>query len=252
MPYEYSCTPMDEGIAAVGVIALIVVLFYLLMFAFLILTYVLQSLGMYTIAKRRGIHKPWLAWIPVGNMWMLGSISDQYQYVVKGRVRNRRKTLMGLTIAIYALMIPVYALYIMMIIFSVASPETVTGEGMVAYGLLIVLLALVMMVVAIVAAVFQYIALYDLFVSCDPGNAVMYLVLSIFINVTLPFFMFACRKKDLGMPPRKAVTPVQPTWQPVQQIPAEPAPEEPVPAEETALVEEPAPAEEPQEENMEE
>lgn len=252
MPFEYSYTPMDEGIAAVGVIALVVVLFYLLMFAFLILTYVLQSLGMYTIAKRRGIHKPWLAWVPVGNMWILGSISDQYQYVVKGRVRNRRKTLMGLTIAIYALMIPVYALYIMMIIFSVASPETVTGEGMVAYGLLVVLLALAMMVVAIVAAVFQYIALYDLFVSCDPNNAVMYLVLSIFINVTLPFFMFACRKKDLGMPPRKPVTPAQPTWQPVQQIPAEPAPEEPVPAEETAPVEESAPTEEPQEENTEE
>ena len=39
--------------------------------------YVLWSLGVYTIAKRRGIRKPWLSWIPVGNLWILGSISDQ-------------------------------------------------------------------------------------------------------------------------------------------------------------------------------
>jgi hypothetical protein len=29
----------------------------------------------------------------------------------------------------------------------------------------------------------------------------MFLVLSIFITITQPFFMFACRNKDLGMVP---------------------------------------------------
>lgn len=243
-----SHTPMDEGIAAVGVVALIVVLLYLVMFAFFALTYVLQSLGMYSIAKRRGIHNPWLAWIPVGNMWILGSISDQYQYVVKGKVRNRRKALMGLMIAMLVVMIPVYVLYFMMIIFSAASPEEFAGEGLWVYGLVLILLALVMMVITIIAVVIQYIALYDFFVSCDPNNSVMYLVLSIFFNITLPFFMFACRKKDLGMPPRKPIEAVQPAWSPVQQIPAEPVQQMPaeelVYAEEAVAVEEPAPVEE--------
>lgn len=209
MPDTYVYEPEAAGMAAVGVIALIIVGFYLLVFGFLILTYVLQSLGMYTIAKRRGIHKPWLAWVPVGNMWILGSISDQYQYVVKGRVRNRRKVLTGLTVGMYALMVPVYVLYFMMIIFAAAAPEAVGEEPALVYLLLVFLAVLAMMIVAIVAMVFQYIAIYDLFASCEPNNAVVYLVLSILINVTLPFFMFACRKKDLGMPPRKTETPAQ-------------------------------------------
>lgn len=209
MPYTYGYEATDAGMAAVGVIALIVVGIYLLMFAFIILTYILQSLGMYTIAKRRGIRKPWLAWLPVGNMWILGSISDQYQYVAKGRVRNRRKVLTGLTIGMYALMVPVYVLYFMMIILAAAAPDAVAGESALAFMLVVFLVVFAMMTVAIVAAVFQYIAIYDLFASCDPNNAVVFLVLSILINVTLPFFVFACRKKDLGMPPRKTEIPSQ-------------------------------------------
>ena len=44
-----------------------------------IVSYVLLAWGLFTIAKRRGINKPWLAWIPVVNVWMLGCISDQYR-----------------------------------------------------------------------------------------------------------------------------------------------------------------------------
>ena len=58
-------------------------------------TYVLTALGLYTIAQRRGINKPWLAWIPVVNVWTLGCISDQYRYVVKGEKKSKRKVLIG-------------------------------------------------------------------------------------------------------------------------------------------------------------
>ena len=49
-----------------------------------IATYVLSALGLYTIAKRRGLNHPWLAWIPVASAWIVGSLSDQYRYVVNG------------------------------------------------------------------------------------------------------------------------------------------------------------------------
>lgn len=29
--------------------------------------YIFESLGLYTIAKRRGIRHPWLSWVPLGN-----------------------------------------------------------------------------------------------------------------------------------------------------------------------------------------
>lgn len=58
-------------------------------------------------------------------------------------------------------------------------------------------------IISIVLMVFQYIALYDLFCSCNPENSTMFLVLSILFGVARPFFIFADRNKDLGMPPRK-------------------------------------------------
>ena len=86
---------------------------------------------------------------------------------------------------------------------------------------------------------------FDLFFSCDKDNCTLFLVLSVVIVVVLPFLVFACRKKDLGMPPRKVQVPVAP-WQP--------APEPPVWQNAVApqLEEEPAPAEEAAEEPTEE
>ena len=203
---------------AIGIMIAILV-FYLIAMAFAIVAYVLRSLGIYTIAKRRGIHHPWLAWIPVGDLWTMGSISDQYQYVSKGKVRNRRKVLLGLSIALYALMV-------VLIVVEVATMfmlESNTGAA-VASGISLIPITLAYIGLGITTTVFMYIAMYDIYNSCNPDNAVMFLVLGIFFNVLQPFFLFACRKKDLGMPPRR-----KPEAQPViaeipQQAPvAEPA-----------------------------
>lgn len=211
----------EEAFGFGGIVLGVMLVFYLLMLAFSIAVYVLQSLGFYQIAKRRGIHNPWLAWLPVGNMWILGSISDQYQYVAKGKVRNRRKVLMGLMIATFALMIPVFAGYGAFIAGIITEYTYSSADIMAGAGVMIALLSyLAMIVIGIVATVFQYIALYDLYASCDPHNSVMYIVLSIFINVTMPFFVFSCRKKDLGMPPKKPQPAPEP---PVTETVAEPA-----------------------------
>ena len=58
-----------------------------------IAAYVLRAWGMYAIAKRRGINNPWMSWVPVLDLWVLGCISDQYQYGVKDKICNRRKWL---------------------------------------------------------------------------------------------------------------------------------------------------------------
>lgn len=175
-----------------------------------ILFYVLQSLAVYTVAKRRGIKNPGLAWVPVANYWIMGCISDQYKYVVKGKVQNRRTVMLALQIAAVVLSILASVLELFLpalgVILSVAN-----------YG------------VAIASMVIWYMALYDLYSSCNPDNSVLFLVLSILLGVTMPFFMFACRNKDKGMPPRKPVQPAyQPTagvqWQPIPEAPAsEPA-----------------------------
>lgn len=220
MPYDfdYSAELGAEGANILLAFAGVLLVIGLLAVAFGIACYVLESLGMYTIAKRRGIHNPWLAWIPVGNVWILGSISDQYQYVVKGRVRNRRKVLLGLCIGSVVLAVISIPAYVGMAV------SEVLGNGTLSTGLgAVFVVNQLLTAVGIVAAVFQYIAYYDLYMSCNPENAVLYLVLSILFSVAMPFFIFFSRKKDLGMPPRKP----QPTAAP-QQIPQTPVWQKPV------------------------
>ena len=179
-----------------------------LLFAVLaaVVTYVLHSVGMYTIAKRRGIHHPGLAWVPVANAWILGSISDQYQYVVKGRIRSRRKVLLGLMIAANVLFLAFLAVFTASVVTAVSLQGGAARFVTVAPWIGSIGVYLAAWIVAMIATVFMYIAYYDLFRSCIPDNAVLFLVLSIFFNFLPPFFVFASRKQDGGMPPRRAQT----------------------------------------------
>lgn len=183
-------------------------IYSLIVSAFGIAAYVLRALGLYTIAKRRGINHPWMGWVPVLDLWVLGCISDQYQYVVKGKDKNKRKWLLGLNIAIAVVYI-VFFVFCGIAVAGVISGATgglrekqlLTALMGPATGLLICLIPLV--IIAIAVAVIRYVAFYDLYTSCNPQNNVLFLVLSIFFSVTEPFFVFFIRNKDEGMPPRR-------------------------------------------------
>lgn len=232
---DYGFTMDAETALALSVIGRVFLLIFGIFLVFGIVLYVLEALGQYTIAKRRGIRKPWLAWIPIANVWTLGCISDQYQYVAKGRVRSRRKVLLVLDIltAIAACAtIVMYFRFILSILGSIPELDYMTDAEALErffYPMMEMLAGCVVMVpLAIALTVFAYIALYDLYCSCDPRYSVMYLVLSILFGVVTPFFIFAVRNKDDGMPPRRVdaqpQTPpaVQPGWHAIDSTSAAP------------------------------
>ena len=175
---------------------------------FSIAAYILTAMAIYTISRRRGLTNAWLAWIPVANVWLLGSLSDQYQYVVKGQDKTKRKWLLILNIlkAVLLTMIVILAV--------VAAGSLFANQLSEIMGLVVALLGLVLPLcaVTITLCVIRYMALYDIYRSVDPGNAVLYLVLSILFGPTEPFFLFFNREKDQGMPPRKK----QPVYETVE------------------------------------
>ena len=101
---EYVFEGLGAGFAAFYTVYSLVASF------FGIAVYVLRALGIYSIAKRRGINHPWMSWVPVLDLWVLGCISDQYQYVVKGKVKNKRKWLLGLNIVLAVIYIVFFVL----------------------------------------------------------------------------------------------------------------------------------------------
>lgn len=201
--------------------------YILLVYGLSILMYVLRAIGMYSIAKRRGIKSPWMAWVPVVDQYLLGSISDQYHYVVKGENKSKRKALLTLNIIMWVLYIAMMAMY------GVVMFNMVTGaiDGMSESAMLEVIIgptigmlgiSLPIIGIAIAIMIIRYMALYDLYQSCSPNNAVLYLVLGIVIGFLEPIFIFVSRKKDDGMPPRKAepvgYIPQQPAYQPAEPV----------------------------------
>ena len=231
----YNYPEIDMDAAQIGGMVGIILIIYLviLLFAsiFGIISYILTSLGTYTIANRRGIKNAWLAWIPVGSTWIMGCISDQYQQVAKGKNTRRRITLL----VTYA--VTMGASFIVGVISGIL--EFVPDAMVLAIVMLVV--ALAMLGVAIAYSVLFYFCLYDLYASCKPESGVLYIVLTILVSITTPFLIFSCRNKDQGMPaPQPQYQPPvygqqppvygqqppmygqQPTWQSVQNQPVQP------------------------------
>lgn len=186
--------------------------------------YVFTALGLYTLAQRRGLRNPWLAWVPVANVWILGSLSDQYRYVVRGQVRSKRKVLLTLNIisAVMGLVMTVVivaAVVRWVFSFQAGASETEIVNAILGSVMGVLALCVPWAGVAIASAVLSYMALYDIYTSCDPANNTVYLVLSILFGFTQAIFLFLCRNRDDGMPPRRDAQPQyrQPAQEPWQQ-----------------------------------
>ena len=173
-----------------------------------IASYVLTAMALYTIAVRRGVSKAWLSWIPGLNVWIVGSLSDQYRYVVKGQYKSKRKILLILKLLTILLWIcaAIVALGVAIDITGTLRYGTHVNSmlRMVSGPVLGILgLALPIAGLSVASAVIYFMALYDIYVSLDPDNSILFIVLSILFRVTKPFFLFFNRNKEQGMPPRK-------------------------------------------------
>lgn len=170
-------------------------------------SYVFCALSLYTIAQRRCIRKAWLAWVPVLNVWILGSISDQYRYVAKGEVRNKRKVL--LTVSILQIIVAAVAAIKLAVNLALAVAGVAQGcdeMEVIRWFLSSLAYFVPVAILSLVGLVFRAMALYDLYSSCEPANNVLYLILSIIpgiSHITRPLFLFLCRNQDGGMPPRR-------------------------------------------------
>lgn len=200
-----------------------------------IVCYIIMSLGLSSLAKRRIINHSWLAWIPIGNLWILGCLVDQYHRTVGGKEKSNhadRLFWLGLTsvvliVAIVVMLVaglsycsknaPVdgteHELYAgleqhsgderaMVILMRMAQmlkkdPDVARSVNIGLIGLSILLVALIAAVIWL--AVEQYRALYFLYASCLPRHAVWFLVVSIVLGVEA-VFVFICRKQHQGMP----------------------------------------------------
>lgn len=186
-----------------------------------IVGYVLTAISLYQIGKRRRIRNYGLAWVPIGNLWVINAIGDQYQEIRTGQRQYLRRWAMGLIGGFVLLWLLGMVMAFSAVVKAFTYRDTLTPGEIMSLGssAMLMILAILLMLAAWTAAmVLTYISLYRLYRSTRPQSAVVFLVLSIVIPVTAPFFLFACRKYDAPIEMLRSPIPPQP-----QQLEAPPA-----------------------------
>lgn len=153
----------------IGIIIVICLCIMIFACVFAIIAYIFKGISLYTLAKKRNLRYPWIAWIPMANRYLLGAlINDQ--------------------VSIGSLHIP-YAAIILPLLSGVSTllSNTVTLIPFVGW--------IFLFIAGILIAIYEYSAYYWLYRIYNPKNATLYLVLSIIFPVTIPFFWFSLRDK---------------------------------------------------------
>ena len=165
-----------------------------------IVLYVLGAIGLGGIAQKRGIRNWGLAWVPIGNAWILGSVADHYERVARQREKKQRIALLVLNLVMLLLIACVTIVSASLAFRAAASGTALSDSAVMSYVLIIILLALALVGVSIACAVLTYIAYYKVYLSCSPENATLFLVLGILFNLLNPIFLFAVRNRMNGLP----------------------------------------------------
>ncbi len=199
--YGYHNVPLggaEEEIAFLGVFLVFYVIIIVIASAASLTTYILNSIGLMTIAKNRGIKNPWMAWIPFASSYLFGMVSDDVNRY-KGKQTKHSAILLGLEIASVACIFVGYLLCFGVGVTAgvmsessgaAASPAILGAFG----GIFVILLAFVPM---IIYTVFYYIALYNILQTYAPNHAILVLLLTLLVFSPLAsIYLFVIRNKQ--------------------------------------------------------
>lgn len=179
-----------------------IIVLYIVLFAGVIANYVLTSLSLYTIAKRRLIRNPWLAWLPIASVWTIGSIADDYDARMNIN-RKWRVVLLTLTLVFFAVFMIMYIAMFVMVFSFVMEHQIVEPlpEEVVAFVIPISLFATVISVVGMALSICTYICMFKIFESTVPHKALKYFLLSMFIPFASAICLFLSRNQGYSNTP---------------------------------------------------
>lgn len=173
--------------------------------------YLLESISVYKMAKSAQIKNPWLAFIPVANGWVYGTLAEKY------KKKNGTKS------ARFGIILPVLEGIVLietiaLTIFTVISIKEITGYALDAVNtstemvpeqfmslIPVIILYFALMAVAFAYAVVFFIALWRVYSSFDKSNATLYIVLSVIFTISVPIILFIIRNRKPEFDPHNNV-----------------------------------------------
>lgn len=163
--------------------------------------YLLESISVYKMAKSAQIKNPWLAFIPVANDWVFGTLAEKYK-----KKNGTKSARFGIILPVLEGIVLIEA--IALTIFTVISIKEITGYALDAVNtssemapeqfmslIPVIILYFALMAVAIAYAVVFFIALWRVYSSFDKSNATLYIVLSVIFTISVPIILFIIRNR---------------------------------------------------------
>ena len=163
--------------------------------------YLLESISVYKMAKSAEIKNPWLAFIPVANDWVFGTLAEKYK-----KKNGTKSARFGIILPVLEGIVLIEA--IALTIFTVISVKEITGYALDAVNtsaemapeqfmslIPVIILYFALMAVAIAYAVVFFIALWRVYSSFDKLNATLYIVLSVIFTISVPIILFIIRNR---------------------------------------------------------
>lgn len=172
--------------------------FFIVFFAIGITAYVLEAIAIKNLSKTLKHPDPWLAFIPGAQSYMLGYIADA-RSVINDRKRTKYRILLPVFNCVSILSVFLfYFLFIFLFLYIGISSEYNNIDfdtGFLGLSIFCLIFSLLLFALSIVSMVYNYIALYNVYKVFKPNSAVAFLVLSIFVNVSIPIILFCIRKE---------------------------------------------------------
>ncbi len=208
LPYNNYYNTIDEleifmqkfVIAMVGV----VIIFLLIALA----QYIMQSIALTHIGRRRGIKAPWLIWIPIARNWAIGALADEYD-ARNGHKRRFRVLLLVFVLIFYGLYFALYGSIFAMIpaLEAAENDPQLIISGVI--GLFVGLYsgAIVIALSGLVVTAINYICLFKIYESLSSKHCVLHFILSILIPLYLPISLLCLKNSGHPYPETPAELP---------------------------------------------
>ena len=204
--YEYNY-PVSNSEGLVGVILSVYLIILTLILAFVLVSYIFHSVGLYTIGKRMGKEYPWLAFIPYAR--------DYFQGELAGPIKLKNKEIKNP--GIWNLVIPIISsvlagafTVLIILVTGVGAAAQISGAGGAGIALLFVIMLYTLLIVAVIAAQAAQMALKvlinkQILERFTAGNmGLVHAVLMIVVPLYEALCFFVMRKRDFnpGMEPK--------------------------------------------------
>lgn len=212
----------------IGIIVYLIVM--ALCWGISIAQYVLHSMALYKISKKRNLKNSFLAWIPVASYWTLGNIADDIDGDRNLKSKFRKVLLTLGIILIGAAILFFIVFFVLMAVAAMASvngymPETTSiTVAIIMYAVLIPLAF-----ASMATEVIMYLCYFKIYEGILPEKRIKYFLLSMLVPLALPICLYKTSKAC----PDKVAQVVLENQPESTQTPEETTPEETTPEETT-------------------